>query len=340
MTVSELKILLTTAKFPEEIFGDDSNKVKVLFKTYAFWLHPDKTFEDEPFKLLTKWHQEALRKITLGTYGQKVLATITSKKNSYELISSVPGALSEVYSATNKQNRYVVLKVVRNKANKQFLLNEYNTLTRLHKEAAHNLLLTHVPEVVETFEVDGRQTNAINALTDYYTLEEVNKTYPKGVDGRTMAWMFNRVFGALVLTHSLGLVHNAITPDHVMIRPHDHNGVLLDWCYATEAGQKVKAISKKWEYFYPSEMWTREVDFGADIYMGAKCMIYVLGGDPKTETMPDTVPRKIQSFLRYCLLGKNVRPRNAMEAFSDFKEVLELTYGTPKFHPFTMMPSN
>jgi hypothetical protein len=105
-----------------------------------------------------------------------------------------------------------------------------------------------------------------------------------------------------------------------------------------ETEERVSAISAAHREWYPAEVFAKEVPTpGLDIFMAAKCMIYLLGGDPQKRTMPDTVPWRIQSYLKGCTLSNpQQRPQNAHTLLEAFDELSEQLWGPKKFHKFTM----
>ena len=74
-----------------------------------------------------------------------------------------------------------------------------------------------------------------------------------------------------------------------------------------------------------------------DLFLAARCLIYLAGGDPVRDRMPDTVPVPMQRFLQSCLLeGTRMRPDDAWALMEDFDELLHALYGPPKFHELTL----
>ncbi len=335
---------VNSAQHPEDIFPD-KNEVKNIFRKLSEVLHPDKngnSLESETaFKNLNKLHQQVLEKIKLGTYGKKVLATVKTKKSTYEVVEKIKsGSICDVFS-TSKSD--VVLKIPRNPKSKDFMLNEQKTLSFIRNESPVKDLkvLAHIPELLDSFELNisgtKKQVNVLKNLSGYFTLEEARAKYPNGVDMRTAAWIWNRILGSFLAVHQAGFVHTAVIPDNFLICPKDHNGVLIDFCYAVKPNLQAKAVNPKWQSFYPQEVTDKsKLNSSTDIYMSAMCIIYILGGNPETKEIPKNIPIAIQGLLRYCLLSKTKRPQDAFELHSEFNGILKQIYGEPKFHPFTM----
>jgi hypothetical protein len=150
--------------------------------------------------------------------------------------------------------------------------------------------------------------------------------------------MFNRMLAVLGVTHTLGIVHGALVPAHVLIRPADHNGMLVDWCYSVPAGDSLKAISPPYAGFYPPEVHERRSATSAtDLYMAARCMVRLLGGTRGARDLPPGVPRPMRALLDACLIPAPARrPADAWHVLDDFREILARLYGPPVFRPFYM----
>ena len=347
MNFEEAENLVSNAVHPESVFTDVSS-IKTDYRVLASLLHPDVN-KNSPasvfaFQNLTKWYTAVQKKIADNTYGNKLLATITSKKAVYEIHDIVgKDDICDIYSSTNEKVEEVIVKILRSPANRDLMLNERRNLSYLQSESPSKGLkvMAHISTLIDSFEaqVSGKKTqiSVMASTKGLHTLTKVRERYPDGVDMRTAAWIWNRMLGSFIAVHQAGLVHGAVIPDHFLICPEDHNGVLVDWYYSVKEGQKVKAISAKWKSFYPTEILNKaEVGFSSDIYMSAMCVIYMLGGNPETREIPKTVPTAIQGLIRYCLLGKKQRPQDAYDFHTEFQSTLKQIYGEPKFHPFSM----
>jgi serine/threonine protein kinase len=183
-----------------------------------------------------------------------------------------------------------------------------------------------------------RHTNVVRAETDYVSLADVLRAYPAGLHPADAAWMFNRMLAALGVIHSLGIVHGAVLPPHVLIRPSDHNGMLIDWCYSVPVGAALQAISMPYAADYPPEVNARlPATPATDLYLAAGCMVRLLGGDHATAELPPSVPKPIRLLLRACLIpAPQRRAVDAWQVFEDFQTILGDLYGPRTFRPFHM----
>jgi len=348
---------------PEALFGElpqpALEALKRQYRRLATQTHPDhhpyaKYEAEEAFKLLQRWHQVALRKIEQGTYGKKALITIASPMQQYAGYEQpLKGDLCDLFPAWSEGGEKVLLKINRHVRNNDLLQAEVQSLKRLERalgsksksrsRSKANPLRAHFPTLVEHFKISDeansqRQTNVLQVEADYVTLEQVIEAYPTGLHPADMAWMFNRVLAALGVSHEQGIIHGAVVPAHIMIRPPDHNGMLIDWCYSVKVGQTIKAVSPSNKAYYPPEVFAKlPATAATDIYMAASCMVRLLGGDVASGTLPHSVPKPIKALLRVCLIpSPHRRVNDAWELFEDFGKILRRLYGPPTFRPFKM----
>ncbi len=184
--------------------------------------------------------------------------------------------------------------------------------------------------------------------------------------------MFKRLLVGIGFVHTKDVVHGAIIPPHVMVHPIGHGAKIIDWCYAVDLREtdpkkaakaaapdpktawsrlvpptlvnpgpgagRVKAISAGWKEFYAPEILKKEVvSPSTDIYMAAKCAVYLLGGDVKTGQMPASVPAPIQGFIKSCILASpKGRPQDAWDLHEEFDGLLSKLVGKPTYRELSM----
>ncbi len=365
--------MIKQAKIPEDVFGDlkgtpkeMSEAGKKVFKRLARVTHPDKFSRDDDRTLAGKafgklpdlW-KAAKEKIRLGTYGDRAAGTgeqvtVHARRRTYVVGGQLSrGDICSFYSCHYQEGgdqTQGIFKVARDPSNNGLVKNEAGILKVLHEGSEHERFQPYVPELVDSFGYrDGgssviRQVNVLSWLEGFYSLKEVMTHYPNGVDPRDMAWMWRRLLVALGFAHVNGVVHGAVLPTHVLIHPEKHGLVLVDWSYAVHnpetSGERVRVASNEYEQYYPSEVKAEEVPTSTlDIYMGARCMVYLLGGDPATGNLPTTVPKAIRAFFKGCtLLGPIQRPSDAWGLKKEFDELIGRLWGERRYRPFAIPP--
>ncbi len=352
LTLSDLLVQLRSATSSTTIFGPltvaGNGILKRRYRELAAIVHPDhnptqRAAADEAFQLLQQWYAVAQRQCDPNRAPATPAIDITTKLHHYTgHATPLAGDLCDLFAAQADGNQ-VLLKIVRDARNNDLLQTEAKTLRRISRATDGQPVRAHFPTLIEHCSLcdavgSQRQVNVLQAETAYVSLAAVLRAYPNGLDVADAAWMFNRMLAALGVIHSLGLVHGALTLDHVLIRPADHNGMLIDWCYSVPAGEPLKAISPPYAADYPPEVQARQPATPAtDLYMAARCMTRLLGGHPATLELPKSVPRPIRALLSACLLpSAQRRIDDAWHVFDDFHEILGRLYGPPQFRPFAM----
>ncbi|HEX9369405.1 MAG TPA: hypothetical protein VF897_00290 [Roseiflexaceae bacterium] len=347
-TLPDLLDLLRRAARPADVFGalagDPHVALRRRYRELAALAHPDRNparvaEASEAFRALQAWYAAARRDLAQGAYAAPPRIEATTRRHRYTgHAPPLRGDLCDLFPA-GAGGSPVLLKVARQARDNDLLAAEARALRRIGRELAGQPLRAHFPTLIEHFllrDAAGalRHTNVLRAEDGYVALAEVLRAYPGGLDAADAAWMFNRLLAALGVAHGLGIVHGAVLPAHVLIRPADHNGMLIDWCYSVADGEPLKAISPPHAADYPPEVHARQPATPAtDIFMAARCMARLLGGD--AQDLPARVPRPIAALLRACLLpSPHRRPGDAWQLFDEFQEILRRLYGPPTFRPF------
>lgn len=374
---------MKTCTTPEQVWGKMAGKadeqISTLTKTYrriAKKCHPDlyagsalEKKASDAFAMLTEWKDKAEAKIRAGTYGDNKPyvaptpppvvhpQTIKTAKTEYNVTKLLfTGDLADLYACTFKldgKDVEAVLKVTQSPADNDLLENESKSLVEIHPTKPTDparVFYKLLPTYYDSFLLRGasrtnRRVVVMERIRDHFSLAEVMKEYPKGLDFRDAVWMFKRCLMALGFVHKeKKVVHGALVPTHVLVDPIGHGAKLVDWCYSVRqwdrATEHVKALSSPYKAFYAPETLAKKPPTPqTDLYMLAKCMIAVLGGDVATNQVPSTVPKPIQSFFGSCLLAaQHRRPDDAWRLHEEFDELLKRLVGKPTYRPLFMPP--
>jgi hypothetical protein len=191
----------------------------------------------------------------------------------------------------------------------------------------------YFPRPVESFlrEDDGRRCNVLKWEDGFYTAGEIATRHPAGLDGRHLAWMFKRILAALGYVHRQGWVHGAVLPPHLLFHAENHGLHLAGWIHAVSAGQGLTLVPAPFKAWYPPEAkWAAGP--ATDIYLAARSLLYLAGGDPLRGTAPEHVPRPMRLFLESCLIeSARMRPADAWELHDQFDDLLLTLYGPPQY---------
>ncbi|HEY7314896.1 MAG TPA: hypothetical protein VH643_36455 [Gemmataceae bacterium] len=233
-----------------------------------------------------------------------------------------------------------LLKVARVPHGNAHLNIERKTLTTLLGVAGNTTYRNYLPALVDSFPTTGRFPRRINVFQwepGFHTLEQVHEQHP-ALDGRHLAWIFKRLLTVLGFSHRQKIIHGAVLPCHALIHVAGHGLQLVGWGRSVAVGQRLRTVPARYQDWYPAEVqhqWPASP--ATDLFLAARCLVYLAGGDPVTNRMPEAVPPPMRRFLKTCLLeSPSMRPDDAWALMEDFDELLHALYGPPKFHELTL----
>jgi serine/threonine protein kinase len=269
--------------------------------------------------------------------------TVASPRRTYTLLDRLgAGDAADVHlaRAEGEAETHFVLKTARAPGGLVLLENERRTLVRLSARARDTSYHKYLPDLLESFtSADGsaRRVNVFAYDPGFYTLEQIHERHP-ALDGRHLAWIFKRLLTVLGFSHCQGIVHGAILPCHVLLHTAGHGLRLVGWGQSVRIGRRIETVSPRFEDWYPPEVRKKQPTSPAtDLFLAARCLIYLAGGDPVRDRMPDAVPEPLRRFVQSCLLeGVLMRPDDAWALLDEFDELLHRLYGPPKFHDLSM----
>jgi hypothetical protein len=275
--------------------------------------------------------------------------TIESPKRTYTLLRLLAtGDVADVHLASARSDPLdpadclYAVKISRIEEGHSLLETERRTLVNLLSQAGTTTYSRYLPTLAESFLARDRFAKRVNVFLHepgFYTLEQVHAQHA-ALDGRHLGWIFKRLLTVLGFCHqSATTVHAAVLPCHVLLHAANHGLQLVGWGQSVEMGKQVRMLSTKYRDWYPPEVFKKlPASAATDVFLAARCLIYLAGGDPVTNRMPDSVPTPMQRFLETCLLeGARMRPDNCWKLLEEFDELLRSLYGPPKFHDLAMI---
>ena len=195
-------------------------------------------------------------------------------------------------------------------------------------------IFRYLPRLRESFVSRGedgveRRVNVITGFFEHVAMSEVMATAPHGLDFRDAAWMTKRMLATLGFVHRQGLVHGAVLPPHLLVHPVNHGARLVDWCYAREIGEPLRAVPTAWRSFYPPEVFEKKpATAKTDIFLAAKTALALMG---------EKAPAPIHRFWSTCLApSPSRRPDDAWALHDELEALLKSLVGKPKYRPLVM----
>lgn len=344
--------------------------IKAVFRLYAKKIHPDHykgKDADALFDKLARFRDAAERIVTgdnqrvfrdNGILAQPV--SFKGARRTYTLMRKLAsGGGCDIFEGTahGKETLHVIARVPKNAADSDLMEREttaYKAFTaELKKIAAKNeegqkaatRFAWTIPHYLETVKLKGTWTgtktvNLFSVLpkftTGWHSLKDIHLRYPTGIDLRQAAFIFNRGLECLTFAHHCGIVHGAVTPNHILIHCETHTGNIIDWTNSGGSGAKLAYMDPAYADFFPPEVRkTQTPNRQSDVYMLAVCMVYILGGDVKELRIPH-IPQQIYRVLNLCLQPAAYNRPCAQVAHIQFQQALASVYGEPKFVELAM----
>ncbi len=366
MIAEELRVLhenLMQADFPEDVFGavSDKSALKTVYRSMARVCHPDKVngnpealdLAEAAFQQLNELYERAKEAFDDETYGQRKGVEepevfdfeIKTRRRTYHLRKVVAeGDLTTVYEGDYELDGAsvsIVAKITEDSEDNDLVQNEVKVLRVLREkvDVTEYDFGKHLPVFVGQFKTTDGQVGTIWERIEGFDLFQVREKYPKGVAPHHAVWMLNRILLVLGFVHRQGVLHGNIDPSHVMVRPRDHNGWLVDWSYAIEKPKSTGQGFRVWNPDYSApEVRRKESPLpSSDLYSLGKVMIYVLGGDVKTASFPDEVDVRLQRFIRsFCEEDVRTRRQDSWEAREALTKLRRSIFGPDRFRDFRM----
>ena len=262
-----------------------------------------------------------------GAYDQLEFGHVTALTKTYHARFQGPGQAAS----------QVTIRLAKDAAGTSAIRNEVAILRMLHLDA--HQFAKHLPRVIDQFRTaDGKPATVFEHL-DGLNLQELRQRFVEGIPHRHVIWILRRCLSILGYVHSRGVLHGSLTPERILVRAQDHNVWLTDWCAAinrpSETGQEFRVVDTI--YRAPEAHQQRPPGPGSDLYALALCMLYALGGDPSTQTMPSEIPDQLARFLRFLLTDSPLqRPKDAWELYRVVEKIRDEVYGPHQFVVFSV----
>lgn len=254
------------------------------------------------------------------------------------------GDNSEVYSGLRARwpTELVVIKILRDQGNANSFENEWNVLQTLKQSTAPgaDLFTTLLPQPVTHGKISngikkGQQASIFRWSSGFkHSFEAVMQAYPQGIPPRASIWIWRRTLEMLSFIHSSGMIHAAVLPKHLLVQENEHGVKLIGYGAAGRLGEKLQKHAASLEHFRPSSM--RSLSALLDIAMSARSMIAILGGNPETGTLPESVPAPLSKLILEIANPPASMTENAWSVREELGVIARNVFGPPQFSPIVM----
>jgi serine/threonine protein kinase len=330
----EMTVLLPQRLLIEHL-SDEVKRFREVFDSTRYSLPDDVAAAQVARERFESLYETALKKAAQGLYaldgfthmplpqhGQKIIVDGTTYMLGPKVHIGEHSSLYEGQFSCDGGSAKALIRVAHTSSDTPFLNNEIRILDRLHRKVEDKELgyWRSLPFIFGRFNA-GQRIGVVYRWFDGVTATDIrmNSLHKNGLDQRHVIWIYDRMTNLLGYIHARGVIHGRIDPDRLRVRPSNHNVMLTGWGQAVYkpaiTGERMSPQVAT-SFVAPEVNQGGEVGPWTDIYSLGKCMIWLLGGDPVTNQMPDSVHEKVQRFfLSTVRENPRARPKDAWQLY-------------------------
>ena len=259
------------------------------------------------------------------------------------------GEYSDVYTARLARwpTELAIVKVLRSRPDAEPFDNEWNVLQALQKSEAPgaDTFTMLLPQPILHGDITGGAFRGQRASVFrwasgfYHTVEDVMRAYPQGIPPRASIWVWRRILEMLSFIHASGMAHGAVLPAHLLVQENEHGVRLVGYGSAGQLNQKLRAVSPRTNSYYPKPgLSGLTLTAQLDLALSARCMAALLGGNPETAVLPDSIPAPLAGIIQRIALAKpaNGAKEDAWTIREELGEMARQVFGPAQFNPIVM----
>ena len=205
------------------------------------------------------------------------------------------------------------MKLLRDRQDAELFDNEWNALQMLQKSDARgaDTFTMLLPQPILHGDITagpfaGQRVSIFRWASGFqHTFDEVIQAYPQGIPPQASIWIWRRILEVLSFIHASGMAHGAVLPAHLLIQENEHGVRLVGYSFAGRLSEKLRTVSHGYEFFYPkpAQSWST-LTAQLDLAMSARCIAAILGGNPETASLPQTVPAQLAGIVQRIALSE------------------------------------
>lgn len=145
---------------------------------------------------------------------------------------------------------------------------------------------------------DGAYMLAMTFIEGKDMHKAIVQDFPNGLHPEHVCWITQRLLNALYYLHSHGIIHCDVKPQNIMLKPKEHNAVLVDYGISCARPSKYTEPTGHTPDFAAPELVAGKPPIPeTDIYGLGASMLFALGGDVSAKTFPKDTPKELQEFF-------------------------------------------
>lgn len=145
------------------------------------------------------------------------------------------------------------------------------------------------------------------------------------LDIESVCWVTQRILSGLYYLHFNGIVHRDVKPSNIIVNFKTHLATLVDFGLSKLKPDGNPDPSGYTPFFgAPEQILGKPAIPESDIYSLGITMIYLLGGDIQSKTLPDSTPDELQKFILTMIRANPLqRPKDCNGLNQDISAIRE-----------------
>lgn len=256
------------------------------------------------------------------------------------------GEISDLYTGRRARwpTELVTLKLLRESGHAPAFENEWKSLELLHASEAKGASVYRglLPQLVRhgwlsDGDFSGRHASIFRRKPGFrFTFEDVRAAYPQGIPPQASVWVWRRLLEMLSFIHNSEMVHGAVLPAHLLVQDNEHGIYLVGYSRCAKPGAHLSTIPSGFEDYYSGTAPSGGLVPKSDLIMSARCLLYLLGGEPARASLPESVPAPLAELVIHTANGD--WSADAWALRQELGTLADRVFGEPRFNPI-IMPS-
>jgi hypothetical protein len=362
-TIQNLNTKINSSVFVEDLFGKDHTlgSLHSEYKKLSLVCHPNiepsaeetlLALATQTYVILQTKYQQAQEKIKNRTYGKYTLVESESYQSKKIIVgkqtftisySLGKGSISNVFKLEdNDPINFSFIKIPVKASDNDLIDSEYNNLKQItavdpdrNKEQFFAVQRKYVPFNVKLFSI--KESNILRKAaiysipnTPHFSVENFMKIekFSTGLPYQHVYWIIRRLLLTAFMAHERGIVHGAITPNHILLAPEQHGLCLIGWTHSAKLGvTNIPLVDVKYSNFllYDTIKDKRKSGIDQDKYSIFELFRYLLNGN--TSSIPD----KVFSYLIRSLRTHPNSNQTCLDIHEELGSIIEACHGKREF---------
>jgi serine/threonine protein kinase len=263
--------------------------IRAAWKARMVLVHPDKGGKDNLAARLNEAKETLLDSGKRKVYDEDVGKTLGNYRVVREIAEGGFGVTYEAEHLILGEKACLKQCLHVSEEDNELLRNEAKLLWDIHHYS--------LPTLRDFFQTSDGSCVLAMSYVEGPSLDKIVEKH-KAIEPEHVCWITQRLLNALHYLHFKGIVHCDVKPNNIIIKPDEHNAVLVDYGFASIRPKQITRPNGYTEIFAAPELIALKPPLPqSDFYSLGLTAIYALGGNPITKKYPKDTPQEIVNYF-------------------------------------------